>query len=103
MLTLNLSLVFVLFSRKTVSPPKTPVSQTQALLLSPNATAHDMGGGASPKPAHFLLRGHPELYYQDQRSPTCDVPPYQTASESSSSPPHCTALYSTVQYNKSLL
>ncbi|XP_031433069.1 roquin-2 isoform X2 [Clupea harengus] len=66
--------------QKTVSPPKTPVSQTQALLLSPHATAHETGGGTSSKPAHFLLRGHPELYYQDQRSPTCDVPPYQPAS-----------------------
>ncbi|KAL2100522.1 hypothetical protein ACEWY4_004916 [Coilia grayii] len=68
----------ITIEQKTVSPPKTPVGQSPAFLLPPHSSAHDTGGGGSPKP-HFLLRGHPDLYYQDQRSPTCDAPPYQSA------------------------
>lgn len=76
--------VFLHSIRKSISPPRTPVSHSSA--SSPLSTAGRGEGGATiSKHGQFMLRApHPqasELYYQDHRF-AYDTPHYQPTCES---------------------
>ncbi|XP_030623235.1 roquin-2 [Chanos chanos] len=86
--------------RKTISPPKTPVSHNHSSVTSTHPSGSQMeGGSVLPRHGHFPQRGHPEVYYSQEPRPPCELSPYQPPSDyyssSSSVPPHkpCTARF----------